>query len=126
MAAAEKITSTPFTGGEAAFESETVKAEYKQLCRDHMGLIELGGKYDEFDPSGKFYFLDEIENIEERWDIFFARFSLLGVLDQQYVQQCDASLASTGLTEAEYRQLLKQSHQKMRDDAERERNQRSL
>ena len=126
MAAAEKITATPFSGDEAAFGSETVKAEYMQLCRDHMSLIEFGGKYDEFDPTGKIYYLDEIEKIEERWDIFFARFSLLGALNQQYVKQCDAFLASMGLTEAEYRQLLQLCHEKMRDDAERERNQLGL
>ena len=123
MAAADKITATPFSGDEAAFGSETVKSEYMHLCRDHMGLIEFGGKYDEFDPTGKLYYLDEIEKIEERWDIFFARFNLLGALNQQYVRQCDAFLASLGLNETEFRQLLKQCHEKMREDADRERNQ---
>lgn len=123
MAAAEKITATPFSGDEAAFGSATVKSEYMELCRDHKGLIEFGGKYDEFDRTGKLYYLDEIEKIEERWDIFFARFSLLKALNQQYVRQCDAFLASFGLTEAKFRQLLKQCHEKMREDADRERNQ---
>lgn len=119
MMGVEMIFATPFTGDEAAFKSKTVKAEYAQLCRDHMNLIEMGGRYDEFDRYGKIYYLDEIEKIKERWEIFFARFSLLGALDQTYVRQCNAYLASMGLTEADYRQLLKRCHQKMREDAER-------
>jgi Domain of unknown function (DUF1825) len=114
---AEHITVPPFTGDEAAFESPTVAKEYTMLCLDHMNLIELGGQYNEFHPSSKLSFLDRIESIGERWDIFFARFGLLGVLNPDYVQQCNAFLASLGLTETAYRQLLRQSHEKMRIEA---------
>lgn len=68
MAAAEKITSTPFTGDEAAFKSETVRSEYEALCRDHTNLIALGSTYASFDPMGKIAYLDQIDAIEERWD----------------------------------------------------------
>jgi hypothetical protein len=122
MTAAEKITRTPFTGNEPAFESQTVKEEYEALCRDHMNLIEFGSKFDDFDPIGKIMYLDEIEKIEERWDVFFARFSLLGMLDLEYSEQCNAFLASMGMNEQEYRELLKKAHQMMRDEAEAERN----
>lgn len=123
MIAAEKITSTPFTGKEAAFDSPTVKEEYEQLCRDHMYLIEFGGKYDEFDPTGKLLYLDEIEKIQERWDVFFSRFQLLGILNDQYIRQCNAFLSSMNMTEEQYKQLLKRCHDMMREDADAERNQ---
>lgn len=121
MTAAEKITSTPFTGDEPAFQSDTVRKEYEALCRDHSYLINFGGSYATFDPMGKIAFLDELEKIEERWDVFFARFSLLGQLNQQFVKQCNAFLDSMGMTEEEFRDLLKKTHDIMRKDAERER-----
>lgn len=121
MAAAEKITSTPFTGDEPAFESENVREEYEGLCRDHNDLIALGGSYATFDPMGKLAYLDQIDSIEDRWDVFFARFSLLGQLNNEFVQQCNAFLDSMGLDEAGFRQLLKDTHEIMRKDAERER-----
>jgi len=126
MAAAEKITSNPFTGEEAAFESPTVKEEYQKLCRDHMSLIQFGDKYDGFDPLGKMRYLDEIEKIQERWDVFFTRFSLMGALSKEYTKQCNDFLASMGMNEEEYRQLLKKCHEMMRADAEAERSRLGL
>jgi len=122
MAAAEKINTTPFKGDEPAFDSETVRAEYEALCRDHASLVDMGASYGTFDPIGKLYFLDQVDTIEERWDIFFARFSLLGQLNQAFVEQCNAFLSSMGLDEPEFRDLLKATHQLMREDAEKERN----
>ncbi|ACI65427.1 predicted protein, partial [Phaeodactylum tricornutum CCAP 1055/1] len=81
------------------FQSPTVKDEYEKLCRDHMSLIQFGGKYAEFDPLGKIRYLDEIEKIEDRWEVFFARFKLMGFLNKSYVTQCNDFLASMGLDE---------------------------
>jgi len=122
MTAAQKITETPFKGTEAAFDSPTVKDEYEKLCRDHMALIEFGEKFESFDPLGKIAYLDEIEKIQERWDIFFARFSLMGALNKEYVRQCEEFLSSMGLSEQEFRELLKRSHDLMREEAELQRN----
>lgn len=121
MTAAEKITSTPFNGDESAFESDTVREEYEALCRDHSSLINFGSSYATFDPMGKIAYLDEIEKIEERWEVFFARFKLLGQLNQDFVRQCDAFLMSMGMTEDDFRVLLKKTHEIMREDAQRER-----
>lgn len=122
MAAAQKITTTPFNGKEAIFDSLTVKDEYEALCRDHMNLIEFGSTYDTFDPSGKILYLDETEKIEDRWDVFFKRFQLMGQLNQDYIDQCNAFLQSMGLTEDDYKKILSKSHDIMREDAENERN----
>ena len=122
MTAAEAITEPPFTGNEPAFASEMVQSEHEQLCRDHRQLIEFGEKYDEFDPLGKLYYLDEVEKIQERWEVFFARFQLLGALNPVYIQQCNAFLASMGLDEEQYRELLGKAHELMREEAEAERN----
>jgi hypothetical protein len=121
MAMAEKITAAPFDE-ESAFGSPTVKEEYQRLCRDHMSLIELGGKYGSFDPSGKLMYLDEVEKIQDRWDVFFARFQLMGALNPKYIRQCNDFLASMNMDEVRYRNLLKRCHDLMRKEAEKERN----
>jgi hypothetical protein len=124
MVNARYISSTPFKGSEKVFkENPIVKNEYEALCRDHSRLIEMGGNYGQFDPAGKSVFLDQIEALEERWDIFFARFSLMGMLEPVYVEECNKFLASMNLDESDFRSLLKRAHQCMREDAERERNQ---
>jgi hypothetical protein len=122
MAMAEKITAQPFDE-ESAFGSPTVKEEYERLCRDHMNLIEFGGKYGAFDPAGKLMYLDEVEKIQDRWDVFFARFQLMGALNSKYTRQCNDFLASMSMDEARYRELLKRCHDLMRKEAELERNQ---
>jgi len=121
MTNAEQITGSPFKGTEKAFESDTVKEEYEALCRDHSALIDMGANFDSFDPVGKVAFLDQVEAVEERWDVFFARFSLLGELDRGFVEQCDAFLEGMGLDERDFRGLLKQAHELMREEAEKER-----
>jgi hypothetical protein len=121
MAAAEKITANPFTGEEEAFESPLVRAEYETLCRDHCNLIEMGASYANFDPSGKIAYIDQMEKIQDRWNVFFARFKLLGKMNTTFTRQCNDFLASMGMDEEQYTKLLKKAHEIMRQDAERER-----
>ena len=121
MVSAEKITSSPFTENDSIFDIPLVKEEYDNLCHDHANLIEMGARYTNFDCSGKLAYLDAIDLIGERWDVFFTRFSLMGKLDKTFSRQCTEFLASMGLNEDEYRKLLKKAHQIMRQDAERER-----
>ena len=71
---------------------------------------------------GKLNYLDEVWNIQERWDIFFASFRLLGTLNPEFVQQCQDFLESLGLTEDPYWNLLRLAHERMRQEAEREQN----
>ena len=119
MQAAQSITAAPFSPN--SFTSATIKEEYENLVRDHSNLIKYGAKYDEFDPLGKIAYLNEIDRIEERWDVFFARFKLMGAINNDYKKQCDQFLASMNMTEKDYRSLLKKCHDLMRNDAERER-----
>jgi hypothetical protein len=126
MAAPLLITENPFEGIEDVFQSEAVKEEYQKLCRDHTALIDFGSKYESFDPLGKCAYLDEIDKIHERWDVFFARQSLLGALNKKFLAQCNAFLDSLGLDEEQYRNLLKKAHDIMRQDAEEERSRLGL
>lgn len=122
MGAAQGVDASPFSGMESAFESDVVRAEYEQLCRDHASIIKLGETYGTFDPLGKLAYLDALEAVEERWDVFFSRFALLGQLNADYVEQTEAFLKSMGGMGAEtFREVLSEAHQLMRRDAEEER-----
>jgi hypothetical protein len=113
------ITSNPVL--ESAFsKSDIVKAEYLTLCDDHKRLVELGTQYSAFDPTGKAAYLDQIDKIEERWDVLFTRFSLMGSLNPEFSEQCLAFLKTMNLDETDYRRLLKKAHDLMREDAEQE------
>jgi hypothetical protein len=65
-------------------------------------------------------YLDEMEDIEQRWDVFYSRFKLMGAMNPEFVKQCKAFLEFRGLTEDEYRDLHKEVHQKMRNEARTE------
>ncbi len=121
MSAAQAVTSVPFTGDEPAFDSAVVREEYEALCRDHAKLIEFGQKYGTFDPLGKVAFIDAVEAVEARWDVFFSRFSLLGALNPTFKEQTDAFLGSMGMSNELFREALGEAHALMRADAEKER-----
>ncbi|CAJ1384259.1 unnamed protein product [Effrenium voratum] len=116
------IEAEPFDS--SAFKSDMVKEEYELLRRDHRQLIKMGESYGSFDPLGKIAFLDQLERIEERWDIFFGRLGLIGALSPEYKEQSAAFLQAMGLSPGEFRRLLRRAHDQMRLDAEDERSQR--
>jgi len=118
MVNAQKITCDPFD--QSVLKNEVIREDFEKLCRDHNELIESGAKYSEFDPREKLTFLDQIEMIEDRWDIFYTRFSLMGELNHLFIKQCNDFLNSMNLSEEEYRQLLKEAHGIMRKNAESE------
>eukprot|EP00929_Paragymnodinium_shiwhaense_P108495 TRINITY_DN74810_c0_g1_i1.p1 TRINITY_DN74810_c0_g1~~TRINITY_DN74810_c0_g1_i1.p1 ORF type:complete len:374 (-),score=29.12 TRINITY_DN74810_c0_g1_i1:6-1073(-) len=114
------ITADPFDGKED-FGSDIVNKEYVELCRDHSQLIKLGEQYGTFDPLGKIAFLDQLERIEERWDVFYGRSALMGELSLEFRHQSEEFLTAMGLGAGEFRKLLEQTHQTMRQRAEEER-----
>lgn len=126
ISAAQAVDSTPFTGDEAAFESDVVKEEYRDLCRAHANLIQLGETFGTFDPLGKIAYLDALEAIQERWDVFFSRFALLGALNPTFKQQTEAFLNSMGMSSESFREVLREAHAQMRKDAEVERDQMGM
>ena len=66
-------------------------------------------------------YLEQLEAIEGRWDVFFSRFELLGALNPEFVQQTDGFLKSMGMNAADFRQILREAHELMRADAQAER-----
>ena len=120
MSSAEMITASPFDTA-VLEENPLIAEEHTKLCQDHANLIEFGLLYDSFDPAGKVAYINEIEKIEDRWDVFFARFGLMGKLDHRFTDQCNAFLQSMSLDEQDFKTLLKKTHELMKEEAERER-----
>jgi len=121
VGAAQAVTTTPFTGSEEAFQSEVVRNEYEELCRNHASIIGLGESYGTFDAVGKLAYLDALDGIESRWDVFFSRFALMGALNPEFKEQTDTYLESMGMNTERFREVLKEAHELMRRDAEKER-----
>ncbi|KAJ1629670.1 hypothetical protein T492DRAFT_1009312 [Pavlovales sp. CCMP2436] len=115
------LTAQPFVNGAAAFESELIQAEYESIYREHGQLIRMGERFGIFDPRGRLAFLDALEAVEDRWDVFYGRFSLMDAINPEFAQQADEFIRAMGLSGAEdLRLLLREAHQKMRDRAQRE------
>lgn len=114
------ITSLPFTGSESAFNSDVVKEEYKKLIIDHQSLIKLGAMYGSFDSDGKLGYIDSMQAIEDRWDTFFARFSMMGQLNTEFDEQVSSYLKTAGLTPKQMRRILRNSNDVLRKQAQRE------
>jgi len=110
----------PFDNAKA-FGSAIIREEYSKLYDDHRKLIELGRIYGGFDPAGKLTFIDQVEMIEDRWDVFFGRFALMNALNPEYKEQCEALLMTRACDVREFRELLAIAHQRMRDRTTAER-----
>jgi len=118
MNSARRITASPFAGTAGSdLASKEMAKEYADICTQHKDLIELGGRYAQFDSGGKMEFLDRIEDIEKRWEAFFEKFRSAGKLNPEYTTQCDEFLESLGMQEGEFRALLQKTHSIMRADA---------
>merc|ERR1712048_1006313 len=85
--AAQEITSQPFTGSEEMFKVDIVREEYQRLCQDHMQIIKRGERFGKFASYDKVDYLDALQAIEDRWDVFYARFALMDALNPTFQEQ---------------------------------------
>jgi DNA polymerase III delta prime subunit len=91
------------------FDSEVVQQEAKKLFEDYQNLVQLGGDYGKFDREGKKMFIEQMEAIMERWQIFMKRFELSeDFMAQMTVQQLKTQLSQFGMTQ---QQMFDQMHQ---------------
>jgi hypothetical protein len=83
----------------AFFESEIVQQEAKSLFHDYQSLMELGGRYGKFDREGKKLFIEKMEEVLERWQIFVKRFELSDdFMAQMTMKQLQTHLGNFGIT----------------------------
>ncbi len=81
------------------FESEIVQQEAKQLFEDYQSLVQLGSSYGKFDREGKKLFIDQMEQLMDRYRIFMKRFELSeDFMAQMTIQQLKTQLGQFGIT----------------------------
>lgn len=81
------------------FDSEIVQQEAKQLFEDYQSLMELGAKYGKFDVEGKKKYIEQMEDLMERYRVFMKRFELSEDFSAQLtVQQLKTQLNQFGIT----------------------------
>ncbi len=81
------------------FESEIVQQEAKSLFTDYQNLMRLGSNYGKFDREGKRLFIEQMEEVLERYRIFMKRMELSDdFMAQLNIKQLQNHLQNFGLT----------------------------
>jgi phosphoenolpyruvate carboxylase len=81
------------------FDSEIVQTEAKQLFEDYQSLVQLGSSYGKFDREGKKVYIEKMEAVMDRYQIFMKRFELSDdFMAQMTVQQLQTQLSQFGIT----------------------------
>lgn len=81
------------------FDSQVVQEEAKKLFEDYQSLMQLGGEYGKFDREGKKMFIEQMEQLMERYRIFMKRFELSeDFMAQMTIQQLKTQLNQFGMT----------------------------
>ncbi|MCP9839390.1 DUF1825 family protein [Synechococcus sp. J7-Johnson] len=93
----------------AFFESEIVQDEAKRLFTDYQQMTQLGGDYGKFDREGKKLFIDQMEDLMGRYQVFMKRFELSEDFQAKLtVEQLRTQLGQFGMTPE---QMFTQMHQ---------------
>jgi Domain of unknown function (DUF1825) len=81
------------------FDSEIVQSEAKQLFTDYQNLVGLGSNYGKFDRDGKKMYIDQMEELMDRYKIFMKRFELSDdFMAKMTVEQMNTQLGQFGMT----------------------------
>ncbi len=81
------------------FDSEIIQNEATKLFTDYQNLVNLGSSYGKFDREGKKMFIDQMEELMDRYKIFMKRFELSDdFMAQMTVQQMTTQLGQFGMT----------------------------
>ncbi len=59
------------------FDSQVVQEEAKKLFDDYQSLMQLGGEYGKFDREGKKMFIEQMEQLMDRYRIFMKQMEQL-------------------------------------------------
>jgi hypothetical protein len=81
------------------FDSELVQKEAMQLFQDYQELMQVGSNYGKFDREGKKMYIQQMEDIMERYRIFMKRFELSeDFTAKMTVEQLKTQLSQFGMT----------------------------
>lgn len=103
------------------FDSEIVQQEAKQLFEDYQALIKLGSEYGKFDREGKKLFIDQMETIVERYQIFMKRFELSDdFMAQMTVEQLKTQLGQFGMNPQQMFEQMNFTLERMKTELEKQ------
>lgn len=101
------------------FDSEIVQKEAKSLFEDYQSLMQLGGRYGKFDREGKIMFIQQMENMMERYRIFMKRFELSeDFMAKMTVEQLKTQLGQFGMTPQQMFDQMNQTLVRMKAEIE--------
>lgn len=102
------------------FDSEIVQQEAKQLFEDYQSLTRLGSDYGKFDREGKKLFIEQMENMMERYRVFMKRFELSeDFMAQMTVEQLKTQLGQFGITPQQMFDQMNLTLERMKAELER-------
>ncbi|PSN14405.1 DUF1825 domain-containing protein [filamentous cyanobacterium CCP5] len=97
------------------FDSELVQKEAMQLFQDYQALMQVGSNYGKFDREGKKMYIQQMEDIMERYRIFMKRFELSeDFMAQMTVEQLKTQLGQFGMTPDAMFQQMEQTLERMK------------
>lgn len=103
------------------FDSEVVQQEAKKLFEDYQSLMQLGSDYGKFDREGKKLYIERMEQMMERYNIFMKRFELSDdFMAQMTVQQLRTQLNQFGVTPQQMFEQMNMTLQRMKSELERQ------
>lgn len=102
------------------FDSDIVQNEAKQLFTDYQNLVNLGSNYGKFDRDGKKLFIDQMEELMDRYRIFMKRFELSDdFMAQMTVQQMNTQLGQFGMTPQQMFDQMQKTLERMKAEIEK-------
>ncbi|MCS6812942.1 MAG: DUF1825 family protein [Cyanobacteria bacterium] len=103
------------------FESEIVQKEAKQLFEDYQSLVQLGSSYGKFDREGKKLFIEQMEQLMDRYRIFMKRFELSeDFMAQMTIEQLKTQLSQFGITPQQMFDQMNLTLERMKSELERQ------
>jgi hypothetical protein len=103
----------------AFFESEIVQEEAQRLFGDYQQLMQLGSEYGKFDREGKKLYIERMETMMERYQVFMKRFELSDDFQAKVtVEQLRTQLGQFGLTPETMFQQMHQTLERMKGQLE--------
>ena len=103
------------------FDSDIVQQEAKQLFEDYQALIKLGSNYGKFDREGKKLFIQQMEDMMERYRIFMKSFELSeDFMAQMTVEQLRTQLNQFGVTPQQMFDQMNNTLERMKAELEKQ------
>ncbi|MFN3927302.1 MAG: DUF1825 family protein [Pseudanabaenaceae cyanobacterium] len=101
----------------AFFESEIVQNEARSLFADYQQLIQLGSNYGKFDREGKRLFIEQMENLLDRYAVFMKRMELSDdFMAKMNIKQLQTYLGGFGITPDQMFQQMRQALEQMKKE----------